>query len=246
MTAPGPVLFARYAYPPNALGYCGPDDAGELLERVDRGRGDRGLMVLDRQFDGAWPYLTLIAAAVGAHDPLSAPVVRAYWIGSPLLERVSPRLLATDVVDRFASRLGRHQPELGTAIAAAGRAHHNFHVFTVYPWVGQLRAGWVEEPLRVLDGCRIRWGTVESVSGDTALVRQRPLVWHAGRLALGAPHVAAVRVGRRGYRLVPGIRPGRSVAMHWNWVCDVLRPVDLAALRHYTCTQLRLANSGGE
>ena len=23
----GPVLFARYAFPPNQLGYCGPDDA---------------------------------------------------------------------------------------------------------------------------------------------------------------------------------------------------------------------------
>ena len=28
---PGPVLFARYAYPPNALGYCGPDDPAALL-----------------------------------------------------------------------------------------------------------------------------------------------------------------------------------------------------------------------
>ncbi len=30
--ASGPVLFARYAYGPNRYGYCGPDDADELLE----------------------------------------------------------------------------------------------------------------------------------------------------------------------------------------------------------------------
>lgn len=24
---PGPILFARYAFGPNRLGYCGPDDA---------------------------------------------------------------------------------------------------------------------------------------------------------------------------------------------------------------------------
>ena len=28
--APGPVLFARYAYPPNRLGLCGPEDAPSL------------------------------------------------------------------------------------------------------------------------------------------------------------------------------------------------------------------------
>ena len=30
----GPSLFARFAYPPNALGYCGPDDSRGLLEHV--------------------------------------------------------------------------------------------------------------------------------------------------------------------------------------------------------------------
>ena len=35
MTA-GPVVFARYAYPPNALGYCGPADSGALLKEADK------------------------------------------------------------------------------------------------------------------------------------------------------------------------------------------------------------------
>ena len=29
---PGPLLFARYAYPPNERGYCGPADSRALLE----------------------------------------------------------------------------------------------------------------------------------------------------------------------------------------------------------------------
>ena len=36
MTA-GPLLFARYAYPPNALGYCGADEPRTLLEYGDAG-----------------------------------------------------------------------------------------------------------------------------------------------------------------------------------------------------------------
>ena len=31
MSVRGTLLFARYAYPPNQLGYCGPDGAGALL-----------------------------------------------------------------------------------------------------------------------------------------------------------------------------------------------------------------------
>ena len=33
----GPALFARYAYAPNALGYCGPNDPSALLESAALG-----------------------------------------------------------------------------------------------------------------------------------------------------------------------------------------------------------------
>ena len=32
--APGPIRFARYAFGPNRLGYCGPDEAGELFQQA--------------------------------------------------------------------------------------------------------------------------------------------------------------------------------------------------------------------
>ena len=38
----GPVLFARYAFPPNQLGYCGPDDAAGFLAHGVNG-DDHGL-----------------------------------------------------------------------------------------------------------------------------------------------------------------------------------------------------------
>ena len=39
----GPLLFARYAYPPNELGYCGGDDHRALLEQTSAGVVDGGL-----------------------------------------------------------------------------------------------------------------------------------------------------------------------------------------------------------
>jgi hypothetical protein len=96
----GPLLFARYAYPPNALGHCGPEDSRALLEYAAAGVSDGGPADLARQFAGAWPYLTLIAAAAGRPDALDAEVVEAYWLGNRLLERVPGRLLARHLEDR--------------------------------------------------------------------------------------------------------------------------------------------------
>ena len=81
MTA-GPLLFARYAYPPNALGLCGADETRTLLEYGDARASDGGLAELARTFEGAWPYLTLIAQANGIADPLDPRVVEAYWVGN--------------------------------------------------------------------------------------------------------------------------------------------------------------------
>jgi len=238
----GPLLFARYAFPPNVLGYCGPDDAHALLEYAAAGTSDAGLAALARRFDGAWPYLALIAAATGRTDPLDPAVVEAYWIGSPLLERVPAALLAANLDERFAHRIGRSWAELATLAVTGGRAHHNFHVFAVYPWVGMLRAGRVSEPLHVLDSCRVSWGTVEAVTCGVATVRSRRLVWTGHALDLGPPQVRQAAVSTGGYALARDVRVGDHVALHWDWVCDVLDPARHRMLRHYTETQLRLVN----
>ena len=108
----GPVLFARYAYSPNRLGLCGPDDAESLFGEATTGGDERELRRLAQGFEGAYPYLELIARANGLPDPLDARVVDAYWLGSPLLERVTPGLLADSLRSRFRAGSGR-QPGAG-------------------------------------------------------------------------------------------------------------------------------------
>ena len=55
----GPVLFARYAYPPNSHGYCGPNDHTAFFESGVARSDDGGLRAMSQQFAGAWP-LSLI------------------------------------------------------------------------------------------------------------------------------------------------------------------------------------------
>ena len=101
----GPILFARYAFGPNRLGYCGPDDSAELFAEATVGGDLRALRHNAEQFEGAWPYLQLIAKANGVADPLDARVVEAYWLGNSMLENVTPALMGDSLDVRFRRRL---------------------------------------------------------------------------------------------------------------------------------------------
>ena len=236
----GALLFARNAYPPCDLGRCGADAAPTLLEYGDAGASDGGLAELARTFDGAWPYLTLIAHANRIADPLDRRVVEAYWVGNDLLARVPPAALARNVEDRFQGRLGRAAEALPAIVAAGAVAHHCFHVFAVYPWLGLLRTGVIDEPLRVLDQCRTTPALVLEVGDATADVLAQPLLWEHDRLRLGDYEPRRVRWRDAGRSFVTP-RPGDLVSLHWDFVCDVLSAD--AALRLARVTRRLIAAS---
>jgi Family of unknown function (DUF6390) len=242
MRVPGPLLFARYAYPPNALGYCGPNDALALIGHTTAGESGPDLVALARQFAGAWPYLQLIAASAGRADPLDEAVVEAYWLGNRLLSTVDSAVFAAHLVDRFETRAGRGLADLSALARLGAVAHHNFHVFAVYPWVGMLRAGPTSEPLRVLDACRIRWGRVLDVAVGIVAVSSQPLLWTGTELRLGPPRTEHVLCASEQGRLAPTVRSGDLVSMHWDWVCDVLTPRQARRLRAVTAHTLSMTN----
>lgn len=238
----GAVLFARYAYPPNELGYCGPPDHRALLEYGSSGVVDAGLAQLARGFEGAWPYLTLIADGNGIGDPLDHRVVEAYWVGNALLDRLDTNLFGNSMHDRFQPRTGLKWTQLAEAVPAGAVPHHSFHVFGVYPWIGLLRSGRSGTPLFVLDRCRIRWGRIEQIQGSEVVVRSRPLTWEHGQLGLGDPRLETATCAADGYAFLLDLKPGDWVSLHWNWVCDRLSQRSLTALRHYTARQFAITN----
>ena len=241
--APGPVLFARYAFPPNSHGYCGPADNAAFFEQGSAGVVDTGMRLMARQFEGAWPYLELIAGAVGLRDPLDRRVVEAYWVGNDLLGRIGTAVVGDSMEERFRHRAGPRFGSLTEGVLAGGLPTHSFHVFCIYPWIGLLgddrrhRAA-----LTVLDRCRIRWGQVLSLSGDQVVVESRALTWDGRRLDLGPAGVETAVRALDGVGLAPDLRPGDWVSLHWEWVCDRLTDRQLAALRRYTHHHLAIVN----
>ncbi len=239
----GPELFARYAYPPNERGYCGPAEPAALLQAAAAGGQHSLLAHLARQFDGAWPYLELIAGCNAISDPLDRRVVEAYWVGNELTRAVSPSALASSLDERFSHRGGSRFPPLVEAAWNGGVAQHNFHVFAVYPWLGLLRAGRVGVPFDVLDQCRIRWGRVVALCDELVTVESRGLELVGRHLLVGGPRVEVVRRGVNGVGLVDQLDVGDFVALHWDWVCQRLSPEALRRLQAATRDNLRAVNT---
>lgn len=239
----GPIRFARYAFGPNRFGYCGPDETAELFAQATVGREEPRLRALASQFEGAYPYLELIARSNGIADPLDSRVVEAYWLGSPLLDGIRPNALGASLETRFRPRLHGDgwrwlatKPELGAVPV------HAFHVLDVFPRLGLMRTGETDRALEVMDSCRIRWGRVLERDGDWLVVSAVPLAMVDGRLELGLPRPERIRGWVDGAGFVDAVTAGDVVSIHWDWACERLDSRQLGALRYWTALELDLAN----
>ena len=229
--ASGALRFARFAFRPNALGYCGGESPGELFEHVVEGVDDPDLRRLCGEFAGARPYLELLAEAPGARGPLDPHVVEAYWVGGELSDGVGKRAFGDDLERRFRRRMpARDWRWLGSKPEAGAVPHHAFHVLEIYPRVGLMGDGSRDALLRTMERCLVRPARVVAADGDALVAMARPLEIADGRLRLGdeRPERVLARIGGRGF--VDGVRPGDWVAVHWDWACDRLVPRRRAAL----------------
>jgi hypothetical protein len=240
--ADGRRLMLGFALMPNRLGYCGGDDQRELRDYYVAGRADAGLARLLHRFEGAMPYLRLIARANAVADPLDRRVVEAYWLGNDLLARTDLPAFHASLRERFAGRVSpRSLDYLLGKVPAGALPHHNFHVFETYLRTATLPAG-----LETLDQCRIAWGTVLSATPREAVVLSRPLLWNSSgtgdRLVLGEPCPRTLVRHLDGYTALPDLAAGDVVAIHWGWAAAKLRPDQVAALAWQTRHHLALAN----
>lgn len=259
----GTEMFARYAYAPNRLGYCGPPGSDALAAgavpggstgpdgspaEADRPGGPVDVRAAARRFSGAWPYLQVLARLTGSDDPLDYRLVESYWLGRDL--GIDNAAFGAELLAVIGPQAGHYWTHLTPGLLAEATCDHSFHVFGVYPWTRLLGKGMDAQPLEVLDSCRIRWGTVESRSGDEIEVRSRRLSWDGRELGLADPAVEPVQVSVGGLSFLPDVAPGDEVALHWDWLTDRLTPDQTRVLEHSTerelaATNRRLACGGG-
>lgn len=240
MSREGALMAARFAFMPNRLGYCGPDENRALLDYLAQGAWDRGLEEILSRFRAAFPYYAFIADASGIGDPFDLRVVEAYWIGNELLERVRVREFRRFLEERFGTRLSRAQlGHLLGWVPDGARPHHTFHALGV---PARTAHGALPHTVEVADQCRISWGRVILTEGATVVVERRPLCLDKGRVVLGSPSPVRAFVRFDGKSLADPVLPGDVVALHWGCACWKLSPRQLKSLIHYTRLHLQLLN----
>jgi len=227
----GALRFARFAFRPNALGYCGGEHPGELFDRVVAGADDPDLRRLCGEFAGARPYLELLAQAPGARGPLDPEVVEAYWVGGPILQALRPQAFQADLERRVRPRgTDSDWRWLAGKPAQGAVPHHAFHVLEIYPRLGLTGDGSRDALLATMERCLVRPAQVVGREGDELLVVARPLVVQDGALCFGEerPERILAAIDDRGF--VDAAQPGDWIAVHWGWACDVLTLDRYAAL----------------
>jgi len=219
----GLSMFLKYALPPNILGYCGPDSPTQ----------DKKSLL---QFEGAVPYLRLIASANGIKDEFDEQVVEAYWLGNGLLKKVSDKNLYGNIENRFRKKMksGDWFWLVSESIPKA-KPHHVFHVFDVYRRAGLLRSGAKDNIAETIDNCRIGWGKVIGIT-DMASVEYAPIEFKEKKLEFGE------KIIRKYYLPGPSIKIGDSVSLHWNHICDKITERQKKNLVYWTKYHLNLTN----
>jgi hypothetical protein len=233
----GPEMFARYAYAPNALGFCGPPLGATLrdgsIEDVRRAA---------TTFSGAWPYLRVLAKMTGIGDPMDYRLVESYWLGGGIGSGLDPDEFVDELLTIIGPKASRYWGHLTADLASEAAANHCFHVFGVYPWSRLLGRGLDEHPLNVLDNCRITWGTVLSRDCDGVEVSCCRLAWDGQALTLSEPSACRLDVWADGYSAIPDVGVGDEVAIHWGRLCGRLQPDQIRALADSTTRQLHATN----
>lgn len=236
--AAGPEMFARYAFAPNQLGYCGPAHSAAL-----RGGSEAEIRAAARQFSGAWPYLCALSRLTGIADPLDHRLVQSYWLGGGVGAAVDGATFTGELLAAIGPQAGRYWAHLNAELAREGAANHSFHVFGVYPWSRLLGTGQAgAQALEILDSCRIGWATVLEREGDAVRVRSPRLTFAGGALGLSEPVTSTLANCVDGYAGVPDVSPGEVVAVHWGQLCGRLLPDQLQDLRASTLQQLAVTN----
>lgn len=239
----GVELAARYAFPPNSLGYCGRRSFREALQAAISGKRlpgpnrSRRLESELKRFTAHYGYLSLIARANGK-KPFDLDVVRAFWTGNRLLGNVPAAAIRSFIPTIIknparAERLARNLP-------AGIVPHHSFN-----PLYVNFATGKVARSVKNYDSCCVTSGRVLSVSPDSALVRRNSVARKAGRFALVQKR-ARVALGKGGIRFVGALKKGDTVSVHWGMAIERLAPQQSAALKKYTQKNIAAVNGAAK
>lgn len=237
----GLKIAAAYSLPSFALGFCGPQDTISRRDLLNLATGkkvsERKIREIFEKFESAYPYYRLIAQNNKISDPLDRRIVKAFWVGNRLLEKVNQADLQNLILTDFCEPglLTKQQAKEKAAKVPKGAIpHHSFHVL----FLGAV-SGRVQLKGAMLDLCRTGWGVVGKVGKDRLTVRYKPLVL-GKKIRLGVEIEKEIEFNEK---IVPKVKTGDWISFHWAQACEVLTPTEVKNLEYYTQRTVDLVNA---
>ena len=225
-------LAARFALPPNSLGYCGRDSAPERFNScVMLGECEGVEEELDK-FIVLHPYLKTISEVTGL-PKYSKEVVEAYSIGNELLNDFKAEhydLLLDNfelqgVPDWFVAELRETKPKKFIP-------HHLFQVLFV--GVGKA-SGSVPYSVETINNCMVRWGEIENISDSKLTAKFASMKSDGEKIDDHDFSIQAIEETvdyNDGF--LGGVQQGDTVALHWNQIIKKLTQEEVKKLEFWT------------
>ena len=233
-------LAARMSYITNALSYCGPLKGHELFKKYIMTKDEslqKDIASSLKKFEALYPYLKLISEKTGKQYT-DRDVVEAYWIGNSLLDKFKKSDMQ-ELVEILKSRgLPKSMADKLIADMPSGAIpYHTFHV--AYVGVGNV-TGHVETTIQNMDNCRVSAGEVVQIIDDKLLVATDTLRQKDKKIIVVPDETKTIVYDPQ---MIPDIKMGDYVAMHWGFACKKLSMDEVARIRTYTLKSLDAANS---
>ncbi|MFA5141872.1 MAG: DUF6390 family protein [Candidatus Woesearchaeota archaeon] len=227
-------LLARFAYKPNELRRCGPQDANlALYDYILNKKNPENIKTLLLSFETLQPYLEFIAEKTqkGLFD---REVVEAYWLGNSLLDQFDAKDMQR-ISKKVDKRLCLPVSKSGTA-KSEYVPHHSFHVM----YVGSKTCDKFPALFENMQKCLVTWGKVKEIYINELVVTQKPLVYHNKEYGIGESIEKKVSFDRK---LLPNLNLGDIIAIHWDFAVMKLSREQLYNLEKYTLRNIAAVNS---
>lgn len=218
---------SRFSLPPNSLGYCGRNTAAGKFKKCIKTGVCAGVEKEVSKFIVLHPYLKLMSAISGKQR-FSYDVFESYWLGNDLLKKAKPEhydlllkyFLEQGVPDFFVEELRKKRP----------KAFIPSHLFQVlYIGVGKA-SGAVPFNLESINNCMIRWGKVEEIKDQRSKIKINSLKNYYDKYKL----TTVSETIRFDPLLVPELKIGDTVAVHWGMIIKILGDNEAKKLDYWT------------
>jgi hypothetical protein len=239
---PGLKVATAYSLPSFSLGFCGPQDktSRKILSDYAFGQSvsEKAVRGIFEKFESAYHYYKLIAKKNNISDPLSEKIVKAFWVGNSLLDKVDGNDLQNLILTDFC-RPGLLTKEVAgekaEQVPEGARPHHSFHVLIL---------GAVSDRITLkgamLDLCRTGWGKVKElrIKNEELRIVCKPLL-SGKKIRLGEETEKIIGWNRR---IVTNVKKGDWVSFHWAQACEILTSQEVKNLEYYTQRTIDLVN----